>query len=197
MAGIDWPNIFDKIDSVERMLEAATILSKDREDELLAERALLLAREQKQSEATQSDRLLAIAFLVGEQRFAIEVRHIVEIVGLQQIARVPGAPPFIAGIANVRGRVVTLIDLRRLFGDTREGIVDLKRAIVVADQQTQVGFLSEEIIGTVQYAKHTLQATQVGAGWDRFTRGMSEDLVMVLDTSAIINDPKVIIDDES
>lgn len=197
MAGIDWPNIFDKIDSVERMLEAATVLSKERQEELLAERALLLAREQKQTDLGAADRLLAIAFVVGDQRFAIEVKHIVEIVGLQQIARVPNAPPFIAGVANVRGRVVTLLDLRRLFGDTREGIVDLKRAIVVSDGQTQVGFLSEEILGTVQYAKHALQPASGGVNWDHYIRGVSDDLVSVLDTAAIINDPKVIIDDES
>src|SRR5687767_10733961 len=124
---IDWDNIYRRLDTIERVLEATTQLNQEREAEILAERALLLARESKTSlDLTYSDRLLVIAFQVGEQRYAVEVKDIQEIVTLAQIVRVPCVPDFIAGVTNVRGNIVTLLDVRRLFGDTSESIVDLK-----------------------------------------------------------------------
>src|SRR5688572_24737474 len=109
---IDWEHIYTRLDTIERVLEATTQMSGEREAEILAERALLLARESKTAiELTYSDRLLVIAFQVGDHRFAVEVKDVQEIVTLSQIVRVPCVPDFVAGITNVRGNIVTLVDL--------------------------------------------------------------------------------------
>jgi purine-binding chemotaxis protein CheW len=195
---IDWEHIYGRLDTIERVLEATTQMSTEREAEILAERALLLARESKTAlDLTFSDRLLVIAFQVGDHRFAVEVKDIQEIVSLSQIVRVPCVPDFIAGITNVRGNIVTLVDVRRLFGDKSEGIVDLKRAILIANGESRLGLLSEEILGTMQFRRDSLQKMPHNRDADRFVRGLTDDLISLLDADAIISDPRVNIDDEA
>ncbi len=195
---IDWDQIYARLDTIERVLEATTQMNSEREAEILAERALLLARESKAAlDLSFADRLLVIAFQVGDQRFAVEVKDIQEIVTLSQIVRVPCVPDFIAGITNVRGNIVTLVDLRRLFGDASESIVDLKRAILIAHGDSRLGLLSEEILGTLQLDREGLQKAHLGRDSERFVRGLTDDLISLLDAQAIITDPRVNINDEA
>jgi len=197
MPRTNWEAIYSRLDQVDKTIQAATDISAERQGEILAERALLLARESKGAANTNEGRLLAIAFQVGDQRFAVEVKDIGEIVTLSQIVRVPCVPDFIAGITNVRGNILTLIDLRRLFGDVGEGIVDLKRAIIIQAGESRLGLLAEEILGTVQYQRASLQRLGNQRHSDRYVRGVTDDLISLLDVEAIIADPKVQVDEES
>jgi purine-binding chemotaxis protein CheW len=140
--------------------------------------------------------LHAIAFQVGDLRFAVEVKEIAEIVGLTQIVRVPCVPDFIAGITNVRGNITTLVDLRRLFGDSTEAIVDLKRAILLHVHDARIGLLAEEILGTMQYKRSSLQKVASQRYSDRYVRGVTSDLISLIDGEAIVSDPKVVVNDE-
>jgi len=196
MPRTNWEAIYSRLDQVDKTIQAATDISAERQGEILAERALLLARESKVAENTNEGRLLAIAFQVGDQRFAVEVKDIGEIVTLSQIVRVPCVPDFIAGITNVRGNILTLIDLRRLFGDIGEGIVDLKRAIIVQHGDARLGLLAEEILGTAQYQRASLQRLGSQRHSDRYVRGVTDDLISLLDIEAIVLDPKVQVDEE-
>ena len=197
MARTNWESIYSRLDQVDRTIQAATDISRERQDEILAERALLLARETKRTEQGSDGGLLqAIAFQVGDLRFAVEVKEIAEIVGLAQIVRVPCVPEFIAGITNVRGNITTLIDLRRLFGDASEAIVDLKRAVLLHVHDARIGLLAEEILGTMQYKRSSLQKMASQRYSDRYIRGVTDDLISLLDGEAIVSDPKVVVNDE-
>jgi purine-binding chemotaxis protein CheW len=196
MARTNWEAIYSRLDQVDKTIQAATDIGPERQGEILAERALLLARESKIADNAAEGRLLAIAFQVGDQRFAVEVKDIGEIVTLSQIVRVPCVPDFIAGITNVRGNILTLVDLRRLFGDVGEGIVDLKRAIIVHAHDARLGLLAEEILGTVQYQRSSLQRLGNQRHSDRYVRGVTDDLISLLDIEAIVSDPKVQVDED-
>ena len=55
-------------------------------------------------------------FFLDGQLFGVPVPQVQEVIGFHDLTRVPLAPPEIAGLLNLRGRIVTLIDLRRRFG---------------------------------------------------------------------------------
>jgi purine-binding chemotaxis protein CheW len=52
-------------------------------------------------------------FFVAGQYFGLDVLHVQEIIRHQQMTRVPLAPPVVRGLINLRGQIVTAIDLRR------------------------------------------------------------------------------------
>lgn len=59
---------------------------------------------------------MLVTMHIGGQLFGIPVLHVQDVLRAQRIARVPLAPPEMAGLINLRGRIVTVIDMRRRLG---------------------------------------------------------------------------------
>src|ERR1041385_1705753 len=62
-----------------------------------------------------------VTMSIGSQMFGIPVLNVQDVLGPQQITRVPLAPPEVAGSLNLRGRIVTAIDVRLRLGLERRG----------------------------------------------------------------------------
>ncbi len=56
-----------------------------------------------------------VAFQLGEETYGVDISQVEEIIRLQPITKVPGAPDFVEGVINLRGRVIPVIDLRKRF----------------------------------------------------------------------------------
>jgi purine-binding chemotaxis protein CheW len=61
-----------------------------------------------------------VAFLVGEVHYAIDVQHVLQVVNPMGVTSLPDMPRAIVGVAEHRGLVVPVVDLRLLFGTTAE-----------------------------------------------------------------------------
>jgi purine-binding chemotaxis protein CheW len=59
---------------------------------------------------------LHLAFRVGTADYALPAAQVLHLESFEKATQVPGAPPFVAGIVHVRGRVVPVVDLRARFG---------------------------------------------------------------------------------
>ncbi|MGE0565351.1 MAG: chemotaxis protein CheW [Pseudolabrys sp.] len=57
-----------------------------------------------------------VTAVIGGQIFGLPILHVQDVFAVTRLTRVPLAPPEIAGLLNLRGKIVTLIDLRRRFG---------------------------------------------------------------------------------
>lgn len=70
--------------------------------------------EEEEDEDTQKDRYLT--FRLAEEDYALEIRHVTEIISIQKITDVPDLPDFVKGVINLRGQVIPTLDLRLRFG---------------------------------------------------------------------------------
>jgi len=87
-------------------------------------------------------------FFLGERMLGVEVLKIQEVIRFQEVTEVPLAPPVIRGLLNLRGSIVTTIDLRRRFGmPALEG--DTQPANVVSQTPTGLVSLLVDRIGDV------------------------------------------------
>jgi purine-binding chemotaxis protein CheW len=57
-----------------------------------------------------------VSFELDGQRYALDILHVREVVAAALIEPVPGSPPEVLGVINLRGRIVTVLDLRRQLG---------------------------------------------------------------------------------
>jgi purine-binding chemotaxis protein CheW len=80
---------------------------------------------------------------LGGEFFAIDLRHVREVFELESITPVPGMPPSLVGVANLRGTVVPLADLRPSLGVSAS--TTQKYAVVVRQGMQQVGILIDEV----------------------------------------------------
>src|SRR6267154_1054845 len=85
------------------------------------------------SNATRAGKYLT--FKLGKEEFGIQVLRVKEIMGVQDITAVPGTPPHLKGVLNLRGKIIPVVDLRLKFAFPAAPFTDTTCIIVVQVQQ--------------------------------------------------------------
>ncbi len=98
-------------------------------------------RTRSASEYAKSSRICLIT--LGGELFAIDLQHVREVFELESVTAVPGMPASLVGVANLRGTVVPLADLRPALGVTMS--VAPKYAVIVRQGVQQVGILIDAV----------------------------------------------------
>jgi purine-binding chemotaxis protein CheW len=84
-------------------------------------------------------------FYLGKQFFGVPVQHVQEVIRYQEMTRVPLVPEAISGLINLRGQIVTAIDLRRCLGMPERQAGELPMNVVVRTSDGAVSLLVDEI----------------------------------------------------
>ncbi len=85
-----------------------------------------------------------VTFITGDEVFAVDMAPVQEIIRVPTVVRVPLAPSTLEGLANLRGKVLPIISLRRVFGFDEHEYDDLSRAIVI-DLGQPLGFVVDRV----------------------------------------------------
>jgi len=110
----------------------------------------LIAQESKQQAlAAAADTTQYLTFLAGQERFAIGILDVKELIEVSSMTRVPMTPDFIRGVINLRGSVVPVIDLASRLGHssgelTKRSCIVLVE-IAVDDESQTIGMLVDEV----------------------------------------------------
>ena len=83
--------------------------------------------------------------MIGGQLFGLPIVRVQDVFIPERLTRVPLAPPEIAGVLNLRGRIVTLIDLRRRFGLGQREKRHVAMAIGVESRAESYGLLIDSV----------------------------------------------------
>lgn len=97
---------------------------------------------------TQTPVAEAVVVRLGASRFAAELAAVSEVGRVPAVTRVPGAPAWLAGIANWRGRLLPVLDLRDLLGAESAGIGTDARLLVLTHDGVTAGFVADVVEGT-------------------------------------------------
>lgn len=164
---------------------------------VLRERAVALARA-PQPDVAPGGQLELLEFKLANERYALETRHVVEVHPLRDLTPLPGTPPFVRGIVNLRGRILPVFDLKKFFGLPEQGVTDLHRIIVVRGNGLELGLLADVVASVRSVAVESLAPplptlSEIAAV---YLKGVSAERLVVLDLDRILADPKIVIDDE-
>jgi purine-binding chemotaxis protein CheW len=110
-------------------------------------------------------RIEYLAFVLAGETYAVQIAHIAEILRPPPITEVPRAPAMVLGVISVRGKLVSVIDLRRRFA-LPESPVDRKSRILLADvgKGEQIGLLVDEVQQVWRLALEEIEASSVLGG---------------------------------
>jgi purine-binding chemotaxis protein CheW len=84
-------------------------------------------------------------FLLDDRYYGVDVQQVQEVIRYQELTRVPLASPVVSGLINLRGRIVTAIDLRRRLGLPDRPAGKLPMNVVVNTGDDAVSLLVDEI----------------------------------------------------
>jgi purine-binding chemotaxis protein CheW len=139
-----------------------------------------------------SDTRQFVVFLVGEEVFAVDMAPVQEIIRVPEIVRVPLAPASLEGLANLRGKVLPIVSLRRIFGFDEKAHDDASRAVVI-DMGQPLGFVVDRVASVINVEPAQIEGVEQIRGTvdsDLLT-GILKDvggfpMVMVLDFGQLI-----------
>lgn len=139
---------------------------------------------------TQSSEVVTLR--VGRQWFGVPVLDVQEVISSSRVARVPLAPPEVAGFINLRGHIVTAIDLRTLL-KIPGASADHQMNVVVHDADELFALLVDEAGDVVNVIEGTMDPlpSALDPVWARSCVGvvrMEHGLLVVLDIEQLLKD---------
>jgi twitching motility protein PilI len=114
-----------------------------------------------------------IGFRVGPHHLVSSISEVNEILTMPALTVVPGTQLWMLGVANVRGNLVALIDLRHYIEGTRTTLTDSTRVLVVRQHGGSVGLLVDEVLGQRSFSDEQ-RAHALGEDDERYARYVGE-----------------------
>ena len=144
---------------------------------------------EEQQEDTQEGRFLT--FSLGNEEYGIEIRHVTEIIGIQNITDLPGMPDFVKGVINLRGKVIPVIDVRLRFGMANRAY-DERTCIVVVDiNKITIGLIVDSVSEVINIPAENIEPAPMikKSESSRFIKGLGkagETIIILLEIERLI-----------
>jgi purine-binding chemotaxis protein CheW len=160
----------------------------DQEIEILRARAQRVAAGIKTEDETAVFTVLLVT--VQQERYAMPVEQINSIFERITVVPVPGTPPFIAGISNIRGRIIPVLDLGLLMNIPGERSTDSGVLVLVETRELEVAFRVDATLESQTFPNTSLSAlpTDFEAKRSTYLRGLLPGGIALLDIHTILND---------
>jgi purine-binding chemotaxis protein CheW len=135
-----------------------------------------------------------VGFRVGEESYALPISTVREIVRPPEITPVPQSPEHVAGVMNLRGRIVPVIDLRKRFRQAIENSPKT-RVLVIALDGKLIGLLVDSASEVLKIASAEIEPSPQLFGEDneRYVTGVAKHLgrlVILLDVNKLLPEPE-------
>lgn len=131
-------------------------------------------------------------FFLQDLYFGVEVEKVQEVIRYQEMTRIPLAPEVIAGLINLRGQIVTAIDLRRQLELTARPAGQLPMNVVVRRDDGPISLLVDEIGDVVEVEEESFENPPDTLETRRrdFIRGvykLKDKLLLLLETEKAVS----------
>lgn len=172
-------------------------------EKIWARRAAQLAQPLEQEKLKEHIELILVK--LGQEIYAFPSRHILYIKPAARITRVPGAPDWLCGIVNQRGRILSVINLQRLYNPS-QAAAGLTGAYLVfaqaANANVQAVLPVDDILDIATWPMTHLQSAQdaLRGPFSHCVQGLVEwdadeerSLVIVLDLATLLTDEQLLV----
>ena len=141
-----------------------------------------------------------LSFVLDEKLFAFDVLKTREVLSYTKITSIPCTPEYVAGVLNLRGSVVTVMDFRLKFGMPEAPVTDDSAIIIVeanyGDEMAVVGALVDAVKGVLRFEKDQIEPPpKVGMKFSaELINGIgkrNEDFVVILNVDRVFSEEEL------
>ena len=193
--GTDWSELHRRLEMSRSAMQRRLSPGIEERRTILRARARFLVHERKREKELSQSPLEVVEFLLASEHYGIELTSIREIHALSEFTPLPGTPAFVLGLTTVRGQILSVIDIKKLFDLPEKGLTDLNKVIVVRTQQMELGILADAVLGVQTIARNEFQPslpTLTGIR-SEYLKGITNDSLVVLDVEKILSDEKIVV----
>ena len=140
-----------------------------------------------------------IAFKLGQETFGIRIQQVKEVTLTPTISRVPKAPTFILGVANIRGDIMAIMDLEKRMGITKKSNQSLQKnppkyTLVIENDEYSIGLTVEEVPASITIAASSIdkapdiiRETQINKDYLEGIAKVGNGLVIILNINNMLS----------
>jgi purine-binding chemotaxis protein CheW len=193
----DWSEVRQRLDAVRETVERDWMPTPDKKKRILKDRARALAQAPKGEEAS-GEHIDVLEFMLAYEKYAVESRYVREVYPLKDLTPLPCVSPFVLGIINVRGQIVSVIDVKKFFDLPEKGLTDLNKVIIIHNDAMEFGVLADVILGMRRIALGDIQPslpTLTGIR-EQYLKGVTPEGVVLLDAEKLLGDKNIVVYEE-
>lgn len=163
--------------------------------EILKKRAEQLAQPINLLETKTQD-IQVVVFHLDKEKYGIETIYFREVFRFKELTLLPKVPPFIAGVINVRRKIISVIDLRVIFNLPQENEQAGHFALILANTEMEFALLADSIEGirflNLEIIYHPPTITD---NRQEFIKGITSDQLILLDGEKLLKNKNLIVDE--
>ncbi|MBZ0293298.1 MAG: chemotaxis protein CheW [Anaerolineae bacterium] len=179
---IDWDEIWKSLIRVDHDHDEAIVRER------LRKRAQQYAAPKAQAQQVIEQGLALLTFRLGSETYGVDVVTVRGVREVTHITRVPSVPAFYRGVVNVRGQVVTVLDLRLFFNvNVAEESVSPTELVVVEANNLTIGLLAHDVQDVVTVSQEQVEAMESMP----YTLGVTPDHLVVLSIEMLLKDDRL------
>jgi len=132
-----------------------------------------------------------LSFLIGKEEYAVEIRYVTEIIGMQKITVLPDLPTFVKGVINLRGKVIPAVDVRLRFALEERSYDDRTCIIITRINDNSVGLIVDSVSEVLDIPQTQIDPPpRIRKGSEsRFIKGLGKlenEVKIILDTHKLL-----------
>ncbi len=194
---LDWAELHRRLDASQAGLKRRLAPGPEEKQRILHARARLLATDARTETASLHSLLEIVEFALGSERYGIESSHIREILLLNDFTPLPCTPAFVLGLVNVRGQILSIINIKKLFDLPEKSLTDLNKVLIIHADHMELGILADAILGVRSIVQEELDPalpTMTGIRAE-YLKGITKDSLVVLDVKKFLADEKILVNE--
>jgi purine-binding chemotaxis protein CheW len=192
-----WDALYRRLETAQNNLAREADPTPEQKQDILRARAKHLARELLPPTA-ETAQLEVVEFRLAHETYGFESRFIREIYPLKELSPLPCTPPFVLGLVNVRGQLLSIIDLKKFFDLPTTGLASYSQAIILHNENMEFGVLADAVLDVRRIVRQSLQPslpTLTGIR-EEFLLGITPERSIVLDAEKLLASPGMIVYEE-
>jgi purine-binding chemotaxis protein CheW len=130
-----------------------------------------------------------LLFRTAGSVYGCDIDAVREIIPYRRATRLPGAPPYVQGLINLRGTIVTVLDLGQRLDPSRPPLRDVNGSIILAEHGTHVvGVAVDEVMDVQAIAEEPVDAVHADTrgGLVRGLGHLGDDVVVLIDIHTLV-----------
>lgn len=140
-----------------------------------------------------------VTFKIDTEEYGIKIQEVQEINRMTEVTKIPRAPHYIDGIVNLRGNIIPVLDLRKLFSLSEKELTDATRIIIVDYGGMKTGIIVDSVSEVVRFEKSLIELPPeiLSSGIDSdFVQGVGKldggrRIILILNLEKVLSFQKV------
>ncbi len=193
---IDWGAAYRRIEIARNALEYGFQPRREEKERILQIRAKALSAEYQEPESGES--IDIVEFHLADERYAVAAQYVRSVCPLNELTKIPCAPPFVLGVIKVHGQFLSVIDIKKYFHFPPKNMEDSHKVIILYSDDMEFGIIANDVAGVRRVFLNDLQPSlpALAGIQEEYLVGITNDRMVIFNAKALLSDKKIVVNEQ-